>query len=117
MKITSFLCFIIISCSVFAQEIDDRLLAKYSLEELQTMIETDVEQYNLLTYALDNAVYVANYDSSKGGDFEIISVDLDKLPTFAEMNLEITDQNQYFKIKGEEKLLVVKSIAVLKHQM
>jgi len=61
MEIASFLCFILISTvSAFAQEIDDRLLYKYSQEELQTMIDTDSDQYNMLEYALDNAIYVAN---------------------------------------------------------
>lgn len=118
MKIASFLCFIIISSSsLFAQEIDDRLLYKYSQEELQTMIETDADQYNMLEYALDNAIYVANYNSSKGGNFETISVDLNALPTFIELGLEVTDRNQYFKIQGEKKLLVVKSAVVLNYEM
>lgn len=81
------------------------------------MIESDANQYNLLDYALDNALYVANYDSSRGGNFEIILVDSKNLPTFIELNLEITDSNQYFKISGEEKLLVVKSAIVLNHEM
>lgn len=118
MKIASLLGFIFISLgSVFAQEIDDRLLSKYSQEELQLMIDTDSEQYQLLDYALDNALYVANYDSAKGGNFETIMVDSKSLPTFIELNLSITDHNQYFKIDGEEKLLVVKSTWVLNHEM
>ena len=118
MKIASFLCFIIISLSsLFAQEIDDRLLYKYSQEELQTMIDTDSDQYDMLEYALDNAIYIANYDSAKGGNFETISVDLNALPTFIELGLEVTDRNQYFKIAGEEKLLVVKSAVVLNYEM
>lgn len=118
MKIASFLSFIFISMgSVFAQEIDDRLLSKYSQEELQLMIETDVQHYQLLDYALDNALYVANYDSAKGGKFETIAVNSKALPTFIELNLSITDRNQYFKIEGEDKLLVVKSTWVLNHEM
>lgn len=118
MKIASFICFIFISAgSIFAQEIDDRLLSKYSQKELQTMIDTDLHQYELLDYALDNALYVANYDSSKGGNFETILVDSSNLPTFIELNVEITDRNQYFKISGEEKLLVVKSAVILNYEM
>lgn len=81
------------------------------------MIESDSDQYELLDYALDNGLYVANYDSSKGGNFETVSVDIEALPTFIELNLEITDRNQYFKIVGQEKLLVVKSTWVLNHEM
>jgi len=118
MKLLTFLSFFFLSWSaVFAQDIDERLLSRYSQEELQTMIESDVDQYNLLKYALDNALYVANYDSAKGGDFAQISVDTESLPTFLDLNLHITDQNQYYKIEGEDKLLVVKSAVVLKYEM
>lgn len=118
MKILNVLCFVFVSCSaVFAQEMDDRLLSRYSQEELKNMIQSDVEQYDMLDYALDNALYVANYDSSKSGDFKTISVDMVSLPTFIDLNLEILDRNQYFKIEGQEKLLVVKSTVVLKHEM
>lgn len=118
MKTASLFCFIFISLgSILAQEIDDRLLSKYSQEELQTMIESDSESYLFLLYAADNALYVANYDSAKGGDYPTISVDSQNLPDFIELNLEITDRNQYFKIEGEDKLLVVKSTWVLNHEM
>jgi hypothetical protein len=118
MKIASLLCLIFISfSSAFAQEIDERLLSKYSQEELETMIETNPDQYQLLDYALDNALYVANFNDSKGGDFELITIDPENLPSFIDMNLEISDQNQYFKIDGVEKLLVVKSTVVLNHEM
>ena len=118
MKITILFCFIIISVgSVSAQEIDNRLLYKYSQNELQTMIDTDTDQYEFLEYALDNAIYVANYDCSKGGNFTSISVDVDAIPSFIELGIDISDRNQYFKIEGEEKLLVVKSAVVLKYEM
>ena len=49
MKLLTFLGFLLISSSaVFAQEIDERLLTRYAKEDLQKMIETDVDQYNLL---------------------------------------------------------------------
>ncbi len=118
MKIASLFCLILISMSSsFAQEIDERLLSKYSQQELETMIETNSNQYDLLDYALDNALYLANFNDTKGGDFELITIDPENLPTFIEMNLEITDQNQYFKIDGVDKLLVVKSTVVLNYEM
>lgn len=118
MKLMSLVCFVLISMSsAFSQEIDQRLLPKYSTEELKTMITSNPEEYNMLTYALDNGMYVANYSSSKGGQFETIMVDPEALPTFIELNLEIKDQNQYFKIDGFDKLLVVKSATVLTYEM
>ncbi len=118
MKITSFLCFVLISAGdLFAQEIDNRLYSTYSPQELETMIATNPDQYRLLDYALDNALYLANYDSAKGGNFETISIDIQSLPTFLDLNLKLTDQNQYFKVAGEDKLLVVKSTIVLNYEM
>ena len=118
MKITSLFCLIFISLSsAFAQEIDERLLSKYSQQELETMISTNPDQYNLLDYALDNAIYVANYSDSKSDDLMVINVDLNALPNFIELNLEVTNSNQYFRIEGEEKLLVVKSTSVLNYEM
>lgn len=118
MKIASFFCFLLLSVgSVFGQEIDQRLLTKYSQQELETMIATNATQYAVLDYALDNGIYIANYDNAKGGDFPTISIDPNALPTFVELNLDILDQNQYFKIEGQEKLLVVKSASVLNYEM
>jgi hypothetical protein len=118
MKLTSLVCFVLIFVGTsYSQEIDQRLLPNYDHEELETMIATDPEKYALLIYALDNALYVSNYSSAKGGQFESIVVDPDALPTFLELNLEIMDQNQYFKIEGFDKLLVVKSTWVLNHEM
>lgn len=118
MKIASLFCLVFISVGcAFAQEVDERLLSKYSQQELETMIATNSNQYDILDYALDNALYVANYSDSKGGNFETISVNPESLPNFIELNLEIKDRNQYFKIEGEDKLLVVKSTLVLNHEM
>ncbi|NVK66575.1 MAG: hypothetical protein HWE22_18425 [Flavobacteriales bacterium] len=118
MKLLTFLGFFFLSCSaIYAQDIDERLLSRYSQEELHKLIESDIDQYNLLEYALDNALYVANYDGAKGGDFKLISVNVESLPTFLDLNLHITDQNQYYKIEGKDKLLVVKSTSVLMYEM
>ena len=118
MKLTSLVCFVMIFVgTAFSQEIDQRLLPKYSAETLETMIASNPNQYALLVYALDNALYVSNYSSAKGGEFESIVLDPAALPTFVELDLEIKDQNQYFKIDGFDKLLVVKSTWVLNHEM
>ncbi len=103
--------------TAFSQEINQRLLPKYSTEALETMIASNPDQYAMLVYALDNALYIANYSSAKGGEFESIVLDPYELPTFLELNLEIKDQNQYFKIDGVDKLLVVKSKSVLTYEM
>lgn len=118
MKLTSLVCFVLIFVgTAFSQEIDQRLIPKYSVEELETMMASNPEQYSLLAYALDNALYVSNFSSAKGGDFETIVLNPALLPTFVELDLEIKDQNQYFKIEGYDKLLVVKSTWVLNHEM
>lgn len=118
MKILSSLAFFLFLSSMsWSQEnIDKRLLKKYSVEEIKALESSQPDELKILVYALDNAVYFANYSSAKGQQFEEIERPK-KNQTFIDLNLDILNQNQYFKIKGEEKLLVVKSKQVLMHEM
>lgn len=105
---------ILFGSAVFSQNLDSRLLEKYTENQLKEMQTNNPGNYNLLVYALDNAITYATYDGSKG-DFETISADENS--TFISLGLEIQEQNQYFKLAGEDKLLVVKSKWVLTHEM
>lgn len=100
---------------ISAQEVDQRLIGQqYSKSELITLQNNEPKEYEFLIYALDNALYLANYDAAKG-DFAL--VDYTGSESFLELGLEITEQNQYFKVANEDKLLVVKSRWVLTHEM
>lgn len=118
MKLLNVIAFVVLSLgAVYAQEVDERLYHRYSAEEIGTMITDNRAEYDLITYALDNALYVGNYDSSKGTDLPTIQVNSKQLPSYLELDLDLKAENQYFKIAGEEKVLVVKSRWVLNHEM
>lgn len=117
MKLLTTLGFLLFVGTVsFSQEIDDRLLAKYTVTELNQMIEDSPKDYALLTYALDNAIYVAEGSNPKAAGLETISSPAAGA-TFIDLGLEIKEENQYFQISGQDKLLVVKSKWVLNHEM
>ena len=117
MKLTTTLCFTFLFGALsFSQTIDDRLLEKYSESELNEMIENSPSEYALLDYALDNAIYYSEGVNPKAESLPTIDLP-EEGATFIDLNLEITNSNQYFKINGEDKLLVVKSQWVLNHEM
>ncbi len=117
MKLITTLCFsFLISAVSFSQEIDERLLSKYTETELNEMIENSPSEYALLNYALDNAIYFANGPGDKGDQLETIEMPAEGA-TFVDLGLDITETNQYFRINGDDRLLVVKSKVVLSYEM
>jgi hypothetical protein len=98
------------------EKIDKRLLIRYSESELTQMLENNPEEYKILTYALDNGMYIGNYSKEKGSALTEIDRP-SKNQTYIDLNFEISDQNQYYKIKGEDKVLVVKSKNVLMNEL
>jgi hypothetical protein len=117
MKIITTIGFSFLFCgAVFSQDLDKRLLTKYTSSELTTMMEVNPEKYAMLDYALDNAIYFSEIPNEKNQNFETIQLSNDSA-TFIELGLEIKDQNQYFKVVGENRLLVVKSMLVLNYEM
>ena len=113
-----FLFFTFLSHISFSQKVDQRLEKKYSKNEITQIIKDDPGHYHFLVYALDNACYTI--DQPKGKDlseFTEISLDIKSPLNFLDLGLEIKDQNQYFIIKGTNKLLVVKSNWVINHEL
>ena len=113
-----FLFFTFLSHISFSQKVDQRLEKKYSKNEITQIIKDDPGHYHFLVYALDNACYTI--DQPKGKDlseFPEISLDVKSPLNFLDLGLEIKDQNQYFIIKGTNKLLVVKSNWVINHEL
>jgi hypothetical protein len=106
-------------CSLISlsQEIDSRLLSRYAPEQLTEMYNNNNQEYQFLVYALDNAVYLTDTPEGKTtANFESIDL-LNRNFDFVSLGLLIKDENQYFKIAGEDKLLVVKSRLVLNYEM
>ena len=118
MKLLSSLTFILFLSSVAWSQgkIDKRLLSRYSVAELSALESTSPDELKVITYALDNGMYVANFSSEKGETFPEINRPK-KNQTYVDLNFEILDHNQYFKIKGEDKLLVVKSKVILMNEL
>jgi len=74
------------------------------------------EELKLLNYALENAVYITEIPSKNAIELKTISVPL-TMVKFTDAGLKIENQNQYFKIEGKDKMLVVKSIYVLQNEL
>ena len=99
-----------------SQQIDSRLLQRYSEVQLVNLQQDNPDEYALLDYALDNAVYYAEVPAEKQIDVQEISLPNGEA-TFINLGLNIEEENQYFKIAGENRLLIVKSRWVLNHEM
>lgn len=74
------------------------------------------EELNLLNYALENAVYITEIPSKNAIELKTISVPLTILK-FTDTGLKIENQNQYFRIEGTDKMMVVKSNYVLQNEL
>tara|TARA_R110002072_G_scaffold929_1_gene7448 strand:+ start:9498 stop:9860 length:363 start_codon:yes stop_codon:yes gene_type:complete len=101
----------------YSQEIDARLLKSYTSEELSELIISDNDKYKTLILAIESGVAIFDFPAEKSkkvtkeitlpkGDF-----------TYLDLGLKIEESNQYFKIKNSNKMLIVKSFYVLKHEL
>lgn len=92
-------------------EFDSRLLAKYSIEELNKIEKEDPSEIKFLTFCLDNAFYIGDYPTEKDGkmnlDGEKEIADINKINLY-DLNIEILDgRNQLFSVNGKSKLLII----------
>ena len=104
--------------TAFSQSTDDRLTRVYSTSELTQIQQESPDKLKMLHYALDNACYVS--DIPTGKEIELPTIQLEdskQVPCFAELGLRIEEHNQYFRIQGSNKMLVVKSEWVLNYEM
>jgi hypothetical protein len=96
-----------------SQKYNSELLKSYSKEELQNF---DSETIKVLEYGLENAVYYAELPSNKGINFNEIVNESNSL-RYTDFRLKIAKENQYFRIKNSNKMMVVKSMFVLKNEL
>lgn len=94
-------------------EFDSRLLAKYSVEELDEIQKKSAMEIKFLTHCIENAHYTTVFPEGKEGVVEItgeIEVrDINNI-NFYELNVELINDNyQYYTIKDSNMLLVIKS--------
>ena len=82
------------------------------------MKANDPAKYTMYVYAIDHACYVTDLPSGKLSDLNgTIEVDMNKPLNFIELGLDIKTSNQYLKITGTDKMLVVKSVYVLENEL
>lgn len=109
---------IFISSVTYSQDFDIRLEKVYTSTQLKTMQKENPAQLRMLNYALDNALYVIDLPKEKTSEIQkTITFDLKNRATFIELGLTIQKENQYFKINGSDKVLVVKSEWLLLNEL
>ncbi|MBL1280155.1 MAG: hypothetical protein COA33_007780 [Fluviicola sp.] len=108
---------ILLSSSLYSQEVDSRLLKNYSSEELSELITTDSDKYNILVLAIENGIEILDFPSEKSKKVtQEIELPAGKF-SYLDLGLKIEDSNQYFRIKDTDKILYVKSFFVLKNEL
>jgi hypothetical protein len=102
--------FLSISTISFGQTYDSRLEPHYTKEQIQTMIKEDVATYKFLINCLNKAIFIADIPAEKAKDIMFngeIQIDPNAKHTFLSLGLQITDEYQYYKVEGTNKMLVV----------
>ncbi len=110
-----FISILFISCVnlFFAQTWNKDLEKSYSKEELKTTTKEDLK---VLEYGIKNAVYYTSNSAEKL--LNLPEIELKNRPAnFTEIGIKIKNENQYFRIKGTETILVIKSMFVLKNEL
>ena len=117
MKILLTSTLILIACSAsIAQDFDKRLLERFSTDELTDLATKDNAKLAMLNYALDNAISYVTFSKKK--TVELSSIDMpEENATFVSLGFEIENQNQFFKINGSDKVLVIKSTYLLENEL
>ena len=107
---------ILVFCSsfaVFSQKYSADLEKSYNKNELKKMSSEDLF---LLEYALTNGVYITTLPKKETSEIKVLNVS-SEIKNFTDVGLRIENQNQYFKITGTDKMLVVKSKYVLQNEL
>ncbi len=119
-SITSFCLVLMCTNSLFAQKQtaqEKELLKVYAKSELSEL-KKDGDKYAVLCYAIDHAIYIIDAPKDKDvSAFPEIVINKDELPTFTDLTIKISDRSQYFRVAGQNKLLIVKSMYVLQLEM
>ena len=96
-----------------SDKFDQRLLEKFSQNELEEMKSNSPDRFKTIEYCLDHGYYFVDIPQSKDINERISGeVIINDLNNFNLLLLDITfleNDYQYFKIKNIDKLLVVKS--------
>lgn len=126
------LLFILLAFSnqiIYCQSYNQELLKSYSNKELS---QNNSNEIKLLNYAIDHACYIVkkpplekiSKTSAEGSTIKLAFIEIKNQPyldlkkmKFTDLQLKITDRNQYFLIKDSNQMLVVKSKWVLQNEI
>lgn len=75
----------------------------------------DQSTLDILDYGIQYAIYYADLPSDK--NIQLKMIDETQTVNYTDLGLKITNENQYFRVKGSNKILVVKSLYVLKNEL
>ena len=104
-------------CSCFHTFCQSNLLNSYTQSELDELKKVNAANYELLSYAMENALEFGEYYDSKHADLEYVHNDLSpQAVSFTDFGFKIKDQNQYYFWEDQQKIIIVKSFWVLRNE-
>lgn len=104
----------------FAQQsnIDERLLVKFTQEELNSM---DAEELELYSYCIENAFEIMPFPAEKEGKSQFDgTLKIENIESLNFFDLDISlkeNQYQYYKLEGTNNMLVIKPIFLIKQEL
>ena len=108
---------ILIFCSCFHAFSQSNLLNSYTQSELNELKQVNIAKYELLSYAIENALEFGEYYDSKHADLEHVHSDVSpQAISFTDFGFKINDQNQYYFWEDQQKIIIVKSLWVLRNE-
>lgn len=114
------MCILIMLLSMnqgFSQKAEKALSGSYSSEEIASIKKQDPSKIDVLMYGLKHATYLIDFPKGKEVQIDQEFTLPDGKYTYVDLGLKILDVNQYFKISGTDKVLVVKSMWVLNNEI
>jgi hypothetical protein len=105
--------FVSLSFLSVAQKYNSELLKSYTVNELAGFDKQTIE---ILEFAIDNAAYFTPIPQGKEFNLNEIEVNSETVK-FTDLGLKIEDKTQYYRVKGTSKMLVIKSLTILKLQL
>ncbi len=107
----------LLSFASYSQQYDSRLLDVYSESELAEISNEHPDRIKVLNYAIDHAVQVMDLPKGKDATFDgSLNADL-KNPKWTDLKIKLKETNQYYRITGTDKVIMVKSFYVLGLEM
>ena len=108
---------ILIFCSCFHAFSQSALLDSYTQSELDELKQVNIADYELLSYAIENALEFGEYFDSKHSNLEHVNNDISpEIVSFTDFGFKIKDQNQYYFWEDQQKIIIVKSFWVLRNE-